>query len=192
VVAVVACDDGRVEKLGGGFTVLACILWDGRPLDVELGLLRVDGLEASSVVAYLTASLALRSSLPIRALLLDSLTIAGFNVVSPATVMRLAGVPVVVVYKYKPSSSRLEGALRKHFRDWSLRMRVLKLVDEAVEVNTRRGPLYIIPWGVSVEEARRVVEETQVYARTPEPLRIADMIASEVTLHLSSLYGWRA
>lgn len=182
MVSVIACDDGRVTKLGGGYTVVACLLWSMKPIDVEVHLVKIDGLEASATIAYSIQVLLLRNRVRVDALLLDSLTIAGFNVVSPATVKKLTGVPVIVAYKYKPSSRRLEEALRKHFKDWDLRLSILKIVDEAIEVNTRKGPLYVVTWGLDIDKAKDTIEETQIYARTPEPLRIADMIASEATL----------
>jgi len=184
LVNVVACDDGVVEKLGEGYTIIACVLWSGKPLDVDLNLAKIDGLEASSIIAYAITRLKSRNKLEAEALLLDSITIAGFNIASPSTIMKLTGTPVIVTYKYKPSSSRLEDALRKHFRDWYLRMKVLKLVDNAIEVSTRKGIVYMLTWGLELKEAIHIIEQTQVHARIPEPLRIADMIASEATKHL--------
>ncbi len=184
MVNVVACDDGVVEKLGEGYTIIACVLWSGKPLDVDLNLAKIDGLEASSIIAYAITRLKSRNKLEAEALLLDSITIAGFNIASPSTIMKLTGTPVIVTYKYKPSSSRLEDALRKHFRDWYLRMKVLKLVDNAIEVSTRKGIVYMLTWGLELKEAIHIIEQTQVHARIPEPLRIADMIASEATKHL--------
>lgn len=177
--SVIACDDGRVEKLGSGYTIVACILWSGAPLDVALSKVRVDGLEASSTIAYLAKTLALKAGGGVEMLLVDSLTIAGFNIVSPPTIVKLAGLPLIAVYKYKPSSYRLEEALRKHFKDWRLRMNVLKLLDSTVKVETRKGELYMVAWGLSVEEALKIVESLQIHSRIPEPLRIADMTASE-------------
>ncbi len=181
MVDVIACDDGVVEKLGEGYTVLACILWCNKPVDVELNLVKVDGLEASTTIAYATTRLKLRNKVEPKAILLDSITIAGFNIASPPTITKLTGTPVIVAYKYKPSSARLEEALRKHFKDWQLRIKVLKLVDSTVEIVTRKGTLHILTWKISLEEAKNIIEQTQVHARTPEPLRIADIIAYEAS-----------
>ena len=173
---VSACDDGRVYKLGEGYTTAACVCYDGlRPVGVKLGLLRVDGLEATGVVAYL--ALAACRGRP-GAVLLDSVTIAGFNLVSPPGLARLAGAPVVVVYKYRPSYGRLASAASRAPGPAWLRLRVLRIVEDAVEAETRRGRLYIIPWGLPLREALGLVESLQVHARTPEPLRAAHMVAS--------------
>jgi len=182
LVNVVACDDGRVEKLGRGYTVVACILWSRSPLSLELNYIRVDGLEASSTIASMVLKLSLKHDTIIEAILVDSLTIAGFNIISPPTIKKLTGIPLIAIYKYKPSSHRLEEALRKHFKDWDIRMRVLREVDKAEKIETRKGELYIYTWSIDKERAREIIENLQVHSRIPEPLRLAHKIASEIAL----------
>ncbi len=171
-----ACDDGRVYKLGEGYTVAACVCYDGpRPVGVKLGLIRVDGLEATGILAFLAVA-ACRGRPGV--VLLDSVTTAGFNVASPAGISALTGAPVVVVYKYRPSYERLApAAARAPGPAWA-RLKALRVVDEAFEVETRRGRLYLIAWRLGRGEAARLVESLQAHARTPEPLRAAHLIAS--------------
>ncbi len=174
-----ACDDGKVYKLSKGYTVVACTCYDGtRPVGVELGLLRVDGLEATGIVAHL--SLAACRSRP-DVVLLDSIAIAGFNLVSPPGLARLTGAPVVVVYPYEPSYERLAPAAARAPGPFSIRSRVLPIVDKAVRVDTPRGPLYLLVWGIPLRDAASIAISLQVHARTPEPLRVAHMIASSAT-----------
>ena len=180
---VVACDDGRVRKLGQGFTTYACISFtrDLRPLDVHIGLLKVDGLEASSIIA--TSSLMVSRGRPF-ALLLGSLTIAGFNVVSPATVMKLTGSPTLVVYTYRPSFERLRPAFER-LPHRELRARILRVVDEARRVLTPRGELWVLAWGIGLDEARNLIVSLQEHSRVPEPIRVAHNVASEASLILN-------
>lgn len=182
---VAACDDGKVYKLSKGYTVVACTCYDGtRPLGVELGLLRVDGLEATGIVAHL--SIAACKSRP-NVVLLDSITIAGFNLVSPPGLAKLTGAPVLVVYLYKPSYERLAPAAARAPGPFSIRNRVLPIVDKAVRVDTPKGPLYLLAWGVPLRVAKSIAVSLQVHARTPEPLRVAHMIASSATDALKGL-----
>lgn len=175
---VVGCDDGRVEKLGAGFTVYACIAFEGiRPIGAHMGLVRVDGLEASSLISYsVLASSAGRAEV----LFLDSLTMAGFNVVSPATIEELAGAATIVTYKYRPSYERLHRAF-KRLQQPELRARILRLVDRAFEAETPHGRLYVLHWGISRERALEIIREYQVHSRIPEPIRIAHEVASEAS-----------
>ncbi len=180
--SVVACDDGHVKKLGKGYTIVSCVRWDiGRgPVASSIRPVRVDGLEAGSIIAGLLHDL-YSPGTSFRALLLDSITIAGFNIVSPSTIEKLAGVPTVVVYKYKPSKERLIKPVKEKFRDWRVRVNVLALVERTEEVGTRLGRLFIIAWGLSLEEAIELIGRLQLYSRIPEPLRLAHYTASSIS-----------
>ncbi|MGC9071303.1 MAG: DUF99 family protein [Acidilobus sp.] len=174
----VACDDGEVRKLGGGLTAVACVSYvELRPRGASLGLIHVDGLDATSVLSHLVSSI----SAPPGVIFLDSITIGGFNVVSLAGLSRLTGMPVVVVYTYEPSLGRLKEPLVKHFHDWELRLRALRPIESARRVVTRRGELHLVNWGVDADEAARLVESYQLFTRVPEPLRVAHRLASEAS-----------
>jgi len=175
---VVACDDGEVRKLGGGLTTVACVayreLW---PSDASLGIIRVDGLDATSVLSGMISLMAR----PPGAVLLDSITIGGFNVVSLPGLSRLTGMPAIVVYSYEPSVERLEAPLRQHFADAELRLRALAPIRGARRVMTRRGELYLVTWGIELSEAVKVVEAYQYFTKVPEPIRVAHRLASEAS-----------
>ncbi|MCG2891724.1 MAG: DUF99 family protein [Acidilobus sp.] len=175
---VVACDDGEVRKLGGGLTTVACVayreLW---PFDASLGIIRVDGLDATSVLSGMISLMAK----PPGAVLLDSITIGGFNVISLPGLSRLTGMPAIVVYSYEPSFERLEAPLRQHFADAELRLRALAPIRGARRVMTRRGELYLVTWGVELSEAVKVVEAYQYFTKVPEPIRVAHRLASEAS-----------
>ncbi|MEB2836071.1 MAG: DUF99 family protein [Desulfurococcales archaeon] len=176
---VVGCDDGEIRKVGfQEYTTYACVSMDSTayglyPRDAALGLLRVDGLEASSVIAVAARLL---EANPV-AVILDSITIAGFNVVSPPIIYRLVGAPVIVVYSYKPSYARLRrGAL--NLSTFKIIDRIIRLVDNAVPLKTRKGVLYALLWGIEPPEAIKIVEKFQIHSRVPEPVRVAHYIAS--------------
>lgn len=180
----IGCDDGRVSKLGpGSWTLLVCVSIarsDGTlaPRGVSVSPLRVDGLDASSLVAHAALQLSRGASSPV--LFLDSITIGGFNVVSPPTVYRLAHVPVVVAYTYRPSFERLARAASK-LPTYRYIEAILRLADSYSEVKTRRGILYLIAWGLSPREAAEAAEAFQVHSRKPEPVRVAHYIASALS-----------
>jgi len=179
---VLACDDGRVVKLGGGYTLLSCIHWE-RPYGLNDALtarVTVDGLDATSIASHLARILALRWD-P-EAILLDSIATAGFNLVSPATLYERTGVPVIVVYTYRPRTRRILEALEASSLPLRrVRERLLRLTGEVVPVETSRGRLYVIAWGTSIEYARSIIEYSQVYNRVPAPIRYAHYIASALS-----------
>jgi endonuclease V-like protein UPF0215 family len=180
---VIACDDGEVRKLGEGATIIACILWDERLGFTKGAFLRahVDGLDATGQVIFMAKTLAALSPRHVEALFLDSITTAGFNLVSPSLVYKKVGLPVIVVYKRKPRYDRIVRAARKHLQDYSLRRKVLELTRMAEAVSTRLGRVYVIVWGIRVDTARRIIEKYQYRARIPEPLRFAHLYASALS-----------
>jgi len=179
---VLACDDGRVVKLREGSTLMVCIHWE-RPLGLTDGLanrVRVDGLDATSIATHLTRILALRWD-P-EAILLDSIATAGFNLISPSMLHEASGLPVIVVYTYKPRTERIISALRASNLPYEeVRRRILELTRRVVRVETARGPLYILAWGISLEHALQIIEYSQVYDRVPAAIRYAHYIASALS-----------
>ncbi|MCE4624836.1 MAG: DUF99 family protein [Desulfurococcales archaeon] len=180
---VIACDDGVVNKLGGGFTVVACVLYGSEHGLTGVGHLpiKVDGLDASSQVAYIARRMTGQCpSGAVEAVFFDSITIGGFNIISPPTIAAASGAPVVFIYKRAPNLSKIADAVIHTRYSW-IRMRVLTLLSTVREVNTLKGPLYVVTWGLLPEEARSLIEKYQVHARMPEPLRIAHYIASSIS-----------
>ncbi|MCE4600636.1 MAG: DUF99 family protein [Desulfurococcales archaeon] len=179
---MIACDDGVVKKLGEGVTIATCLSWSSEDGLEDLAFLpvHVDGLDASAILSYLVTVVS-----PGRmadAILLDSLTIAGFNVVSPDTLYRARRVPVVVVYTYRPSYRRLSRGLEASGLPLrSVRSRILRLVDDYTRICTPLGELFIVAWRASIEDARRIVVEAQGRDRKPIPLRLAHYISSALS-----------
>ncbi len=178
---VTACDDGVVKKLGEGWTIVVCTLWDGmNPRGAAVLPLHIDGLDATGQIEYILKHFSTTRGRP-EVLLLDSLTIAGFNIVSPSWIYRRTGIPTVAVYKRRPRINRIRRALEAHFSDSHVRMRVLQLLQDAREAETRKGKLYLVTWGVDIDSAVSIVETLQFKARIPEPLRFTHLLASSLS-----------
>lgn len=180
---LVACDDGVVKKLGrgAGRAIVACVSWSldygppGLPSSVLLTSVEIDGLDATSIVA----AAALELSGPGNVLLLDSVTIGGFNVVSPGAYRLLTRGEVIIIYTRRPRLHRILVALEKSGSDLGgVKRRVIEaVVGRVTRVETARGHLYIYAT-TPLEEAVKLVTLTQAHARKPEPLRVAHYTAS--------------
>jgi len=178
---VLACDDGVVRKLGSGHTLLTCVSWEEGVGVTGLAFLpvTVDGLDGTSAAVFMARHLAYPRGVDL--VLLDSLTLAGFNVVSPASLHEATGAPVAVVYTYKPSLERLARGLEAARLPYaSVRLRVLSLVERARRVETPRGPLYLVEWPPGADTLPAIVK-SQVYDRRPAPLRAAHYISSALS-----------
>ncbi|AFZ69798.1 hypothetical protein Calag_0002 [Caldisphaera lagunensis DSM 15908] len=178
---IIACDDGEVKKLGYGKTLVSCISYkEVWPENIKIGFVHTDGLDATSVLSYLIKTLANNEK---SVVLFDSITIAGFNVISLPGIQKLTNLPSIVIYNYKPSIKNLLKALRPHFEDSYIRELALNQLKEIKKIETNRGVLYIVNRGVNKEEAIQLINSYQFYSTIPEPLRMSHIISS----HLSKI-----
>ena len=111
---------------------------------------------------------------------------AGFNIASPQDIWEKTRVPIVAVYHYPPRRAAVERALRLHFPDWEQRLAILREVwGRLREAPCPRGVLLYASYGLSADEAVRILCGSQVFTRIPEPLYTAHTAASELSRSLA-------
>lgn len=138
----------------------------------------VDGCDANSEIEKaLSRSRFLEQ---IRAVMVDGVTLAGFNVIDIRGLSEHLGVPVITVTRDRPDMESIRAALSKHFEDWEERMRMISDIP-LLAMETESKPVFISYAGTSEEEAAGLVKKTTVKGAVPEPLRMAHIIASGVT-----------
>ncbi len=179
-IRVVGFDDGTFtfsHKLTHGKTVLIGVVMKGA--EEVVGILArwitVDGSDATSLMVDAINSSRFRD---LRIILLKGITYGGFNVVDVERLSAETGLPVIVVIRKRPDIDAMESALRKHFRDSDRRIELLRKAPTVRELVP--GRLYYQCYGLSEETAREIIRTTTRSGFTPEPLRLAHMIASAV------------
>lgn len=138
---------------------------------------QVDGNDATARVVEMVRSSRFRPTL--RALLLNGVTLGGFNVVDLGAVADAAGLPVVSVVRSGPRLGRTESALRKHFPDAATRLGLLSR-QHPREVANGRFPVWCSWRGINDEEVPPLLQAATVRGAIPEPIRLAHVIASGV------------
>ena len=143
---------------------------------VRLAHITVDGLDATDALLNNLAGW------EFDVVILGGATFAGFNVVDVMNVYKVTGKPVIVFSpKYPDVDATLE-ALRKHFPDWEMRWSRYETLGELHElVIEDYPPMYYEVVGASREYAEKVLREQAILGRTPEALRVADLIAKGVS-----------
>lgn len=115
-------------------------------------------------------------------ILLDSVTYAGFDVVDPSYLFNATGKSIIVIQTHSLDLARVKKALQKHFPDWCERY---KVIDETyrrmIPVETPWRVIKILALGMHVEDAIKITRRLCLYSPIPEPLRIADKIASAIS-----------
>lgn len=112
----------------------------------------------------------------VRAVVLQGIAVAGFNVVDVNALHTQLRLPVLVVARRRPDLERIRRALRQvpgSEARW-------RLIERAGPMEARRG-LFVQRVGLSGSEAEALLEATTLHGAMPEPLRLAHLIAGGVT-----------
>jgi endonuclease V-like protein UPF0215 family len=175
-VRVLGVDDGPF-RFGDPETDLVGVVCRGAGYveNVIRARVHVDGSDATDRILAMVESCAQRQDL--RAILLDGCTVAGFNVVDLESLNERAGIPVVAVTKGEPNWESVRAALFAHDAHADIKWAALSRgLPERMEVPGGR-PLYVRAVGLGRSSAAEVLARTTVRGTTPEPLRLAHLIA---------------
>jgi endonuclease V-like protein UPF0215 family len=171
---VIGFDDAPFARAHRGPVALVGTVCSGTRLDIVVrGEVTRDGDDATAVMAHLVRS---KSLVHVRAVMLQGLTTAGFNVIDLHALHAMLEMPVLVVMRHFPdfdsffhALARVPGAEAKR-----------ALVEQA-GTPEKVGPLFVQRAGLTLDEAHRMLENTTSHGVIPEPLRLAHLIAGGMT-----------
>jgi endonuclease V-like protein UPF0215 family len=183
VYTVAGAQDGSFEPFRRGldrplqYTCLCLTRLRGPIIqDIRLACITVDGLDVTE------ALLKGLDSWEVDVLILGGATFAGFNVVDVKRLNGETGTPVIVFSGDRPDMEATRDALRKHFPDWRERWSRYEMLGEIRSLKIGDyPPVYYEAVGCSEGFAADVLREQAVSCRTPECVRVADLIAKGVT-----------
>jgi endonuclease V-like protein UPF0215 family len=142
---------------------------------MRLGWVRVDALDATDTLARWLASPPFGPN--VRAVLLDGVTIGGFNLVDLVALHRRCGRPVIALTPKPPDLAAMRRAIARYFpRSRARRYRILRRVPlHRVALGGR--PRFAAVAGATLEEAMTLLQRTTPRGAWPEPLRVAALLA---------------
>ncbi len=184
---ILAVDDGGFSKEGlkGRSKALLLAVLTSTVYKIErisYTWVQVDGLDATDRLIEMIE----REMETPNLVLLASLCYAGFNIVDPTRFQEELRIPLIIANPRKPRESAVKEALRRHFADWQKRVTMLKVVGRPARLVLGNGRvLYFYHFGIREEEAERFIREATIFGKRPEPLRIARILAHEM-----SKAGW--
>ncbi len=206
---VIGFDDGPFPRDHRGDVLLVGVVCSGTRVDgIVSGRIRRDGANATRAMVSLVRESQFGEHL--QAVLLQGIAVGGFNVVDVRGLQTALRIPVLVVTRRQPDLTAVRRALfsdEPHARPRVAgAARKWKLIEQAgalerLEPSRREEKraraagaktapsglvtgsprLWIQRAGLSVEEARRIVNDTTLHGNIPEPLRLAHLIAGGVT-----------
>jgi len=138
---------------------------------------QVDGMDATERLAEMITNSPHYPQL--RVIMLNGVTLAGFNVVDIEELYRRVKLPVLAVTRDKPDFDDIRKALR-NLPNSQERWRAIERAGKILRVRTREGeePVYVHVAGISEDDAKRVLRSTSTRSNIPEALRVAHIIAS--------------
>jgi endonuclease V-like protein UPF0215 family len=182
-IRVIGIDDSPL--VSENILVVGAIMRGGEWLEgVVRTYITKDGLDATEKIAEMVSGT--KHYGQIRAVMLNGITFAGFNVVDMDRLHELTGLPVIVIMRKMPDMDSIKSALT-HLSETEYRYQLIAKAGTAVAIKAKRGePVYIQTRGISDEDAIKVVKATAIHSRVPEPVRVAHLIATGIILGESS------
>jgi len=135
----------------------------------------VDGTDATANLAKMINLSRYKDQ--IEAVMLDGITLAGFNIVDIEQLSNSTDTPIVTVTRDKPDLDNMRSALTKHFDDWESRCALITKL-ELRKVKTEHRPIFVSSYGGDEHELDALVVAATVRGAVPEPIRMAHLIAS--------------
>ncbi len=169
---VIGIDDAPFERSHRGQVLVVGAVFAGARLEgVLTGQVWRDGVNATRVLAE--RILASRHRTHLQAVLLQGITLGGFNVVDIHALQQRVGLPVLTVTRHPPALESIRRALLDHVPGGARKWRLI----EAAGPMEKMAGVYVQRAGIGPAEAARLIASTQLHGKLPEPLRVAHMIA---------------
>lgn len=171
---VVGFDDAPFAREHRGDVPVVGAVFAGLRLEgVLVGRVRRDGADATERLARLITGSKFARQLQL--VLLQGIALAGFNVVDIHALHEGLRLPVLVVVRKAPRLERVRRALAR-VRGGERKWRLIARLGPPQPV----AGVYVQRVGLTLDEAKRVIERLAVNGNVPEPLRTAHLIAGAI------------
>ena len=181
-IRMLGIDDGAFQPHTKGVVdVIGVVFRGGYWLD---GVMRteveIDGMDATEKMTSMIMNSPHYEQL--RVVVLNGVTLAGFNVIDLKALFDKTGLPAIAVARDKPDFEMIRKAL-ENLANSGKRWKAIENAGRLIEVQTRNAeePVYVQFKGISEGDARRILKETSTRSNIPEALRVAHIIASGLT-----------
>jgi endonuclease V-like protein UPF0215 family len=178
-IRILGVDDSPFTFSDTYATVIGVVMRGGEYLECVLSRqVSIDGNEATALCKEMIQNTKHRQQLKV--VMLDGVALGGFNVVDIDDVYTSTSIPVITITRDKPDLEKIKRALQKNFNDWNKRW-LLITRGELLTIKTKHNPIYVKCAGISVEEAKEIINLSTIRGVIPEPIRVAHIIASGIT-----------
>jgi endonuclease V-like protein UPF0215 family len=173
-------DDGKfVPHTKGAALIVGVVFRGGYSIEGVMSThVEIDGLDATEKLASMVNRSPHRRQL--RLVMLNGITFAGFNIVDLKKLNTETGLPIIALTNNKPDLEDINSAL-KNLPDCEVRRRLVLEAGPIHEVINHGVKVYVELAGITLQDAQKIIALTSARSCLPEPLRVAHLVASNVT-----------
>ncbi|MBI4177686.1 MAG: DUF99 family protein [Candidatus Aenigmarchaeota archaeon] len=177
-VRIIGWDDGPFFKGDKTVPIFGAIFRGGFWMDGLLSTrIRVDGNDATKKI--FTSINNARHREQLRIIMLDGITLGGFNVVDIERLHKETNMAVIAISRKMPDFSKIKRALT-NLKDGDEKWALIEKCGAPLETKINGRSIYYQTCGINRKGAEDVIKLSSTRALIPEPLRVAHLIASGV------------
>ena len=175
-IRILGIDDSPFDKFRDKDALVVGVLYrGGNYLDGVISTrVTVDGDDATNKLVEMVNRSKFKEQL--RCIMLDGISLGGFNVVNIEKLRAETKVPVIVVMRNYPDFEKLLAALTKLGEPQKI-----QLIRKAGKVR-RAGKVHMQVAGISVQDAQDIMALSATHSNIPEPLRVAHLISAGIVM----------
>ncbi|BDC36357.1 DUF99 family protein [Candidatus Methanoliparum sp. LAM-1] len=177
-IRVIGIDDAFLDDR---YSILIGIIMRGRYVleGVLSSKIHIDGLDANEKIReMIIGSTHLKQ---IKVIMLDGITVGGFNLVDIKLLYDETNIPVIAVIKRQPDFDKIYSAL-ENLADKDKRMAIIKNCGDINSFLYKGNKiLYQMSGFDKKEDCEFLIKKFSVNSIIPEPIRIAHLVASGIT-----------
>ena len=179
-IRILGIDDGKfLPHTKGTVIVVGVVFRGGLWLEgVMHTTVDIDGSNATEQLAKMINSSPHCKQL--RLVMLNGITLGGFNLVNIKVLHLVTSLPILALTRDKPNLDAIRSAL-KHLPQMDERWGIVEAAGEIYEIANKGAHLYMETAGISLADAKRIVDLASTRSSFPEPLRVAHLVASGVS-----------
>jgi len=173
---VIGFDDAPFERNSSDKVQIVGTVYAGPRLDgILIGEIERDGSDAAAELIRLIRES--RFLEHIRLVMLQGITLGGFNVVDVCTLNRELNIPVLVACRRQPDMAAVQKALLTRIPGGPKKWDLIEKVGPMEPVDN----IFIQRIGLSREQAAALIRQFAIHSQLPEPIRTAHLIAGALS-----------
>lgn len=175
-IRILGVDDAPFEFEQDRTKIIGSVFRGGKFLEgIIIKEVEIDGFDSTGRIIEMAMDSRHKDQLKV--ILLDGVTVAGFNVIDLDKVADETGLQVLAVSRRKPDKEKFLEAL-ENVSDSERRRETVEKAGEVKKYSSEEGEIYFQYKGMDEDRARSILEISCTRSLIPEPIRVSHMIGS--------------